>query len=165
MSNESPAAILFDELGNPVGVFFDGYVYRLQTQTILDDSAGHGPVAVKPAFQGATAADRALVVALSPNSPVTTSQARPATSVTSSVNSSATNVILLASNSSRLGATVYNDSTAILYIKMGATATTSDFTLKLFPSSYWEVPFGYTGEIDGFWVSVNGHARIDELTP
>ena len=165
MSNESPAAILFDELGNPVGVFFDGYVYRLQTQTILDDPSGHGPVAVKPAFTGATASDRALVVALSPNSPVTTSQARPATSVTSSVASSNTNIVLLPSNSSRLGATIYNDSTALLYIKMGVTATTTDFTVKLFPMSYWEVPFGYTGEIDGIWASVNGHARIDELTP
>ena len=33
MSNDSPAAILFDELGNPVGVVFDGYVYRLQTES------------------------------------------------------------------------------------------------------------------------------------
>ena len=165
MSNESPAAILFDELGNPVGVLFDGYVYRLQTQTTIDDSAGHGPVTVKPGGQGATASDRALVVALSPNSPVTTSQARPATSVVSSVAGSVSSVVLLPSNSSRLGATVYNDSNALLYIKLGVTASTTDYTIKLFPQSYWEVPFGYTVEIDGIWASVNGFARIDELTP
>lgn len=165
MSNESPAAILFDENGNPIGVLFDGYVYRLQTQTLIDDAAGHGPVTVKPGGQGAIASDRALVVALSPNSPVTTSQARPATSITSSVAGSATNTTLLPSNSSRLGATIYNDSTALLYIKLGTAATITDFTIKLFPMSYWEVPFGYTGEIDGIWASATGFARVDELTP
>lgn len=165
MSNESPAAILFDEFGHPIGVLFDGYVYRLQTQTTIDDSAGHGPVTVKPGGQAATASDRALVVALSPNSPITTSQARPSTSITSSVNGSTTSVVLLASNSSRLGATVYNDSSALLYVKLGATASTTDYTVKLFPLGYYEVPYGYTGEIDGIWSAANGHARIDELTP
>ncbi len=165
MSNESPAAILFDELGNPIGVFYDGYVYRLQTQTILDDASGHGPVTVKPGGQAAISSDRALVVAISPNNPITTSQARPATSITSSVAGSATNVTLLASNSTRLGATIYNDSSALLYIKLGTTASATDFTIKLFPMSYWEVPFGYTGEIDGIWASATGFARVDELTP
>lgn len=165
MSNESPAAILFDELGNPIGVLFDGYVYRLQTQTIIDDASGHGPVTVKPGGQGAVASDRALVVSFSPNSPITTSQARPATSITSSVAGSASNVTLLPSNSSRLGATIYNDSSALLYVKMGALASTTDYTIKLFPQSYWEVPFGYTGEIDGVWASATGFAKVDELTP
>jgi hypothetical protein len=165
MSNESPAAILFDELGNPIGVFFDGYVYRLQTESILNDPAGHGPVAVTPSNTAATAADRALVVAISPNNSFTVSNAKPSTSTTSSVAGSATNVTLLPSNGTRLGATIYNDSTALLYIKLGALATSTDFTIKLFPMSYWEVPFGYTGEIDGIWASATGHARIDELTP
>ena len=48
MSQDSPASILFDELGNPVGVIFDGTVYRLQTQNIIVDGYGNGPVAVKP---------------------------------------------------------------------------------------------------------------------
>jgi hypothetical protein len=165
MSQDSPASIIFDELGNPVGVLFDGYVYRLQTQTIIDDASGHGPVTVKPGGEGAVASDRALVVSFSPNSPITTSQARPSTSVTSSVAGSTSSVVLLPSNSSRLGATVYNDSTALLYVKLGATASTMDYTIKMFPLSYYEVPYGYTGEIDGIWSVANGSARIDELTP
>lgn len=40
MSDISPAAILCDELGNPVGIILDGSVYRLQTETKL--AAGHG---------------------------------------------------------------------------------------------------------------------------
>lgn len=165
MSNESPAAILFDELGNPVGVLFDGYVYRLQTQNVIDDGYGNGPVAVKGPNQAAVPSDRALVVAPSPNTPFTFSAARPSVNNTHSVASSATNTTLLSSNSARLGATVYNDSSAILYLKLGATATTSDFTIKVFPLSYYEVPFGFTGRVDGFWASVNGFARIGELTP
>jgi len=165
MSNESPAAILFDELGNPIGVLFDGYVYRLQTQTVIDDSAGHGPVTVKPGGQAAVSQDRALVVAISPNNPITTSAARPSTSVTSSVAGSMSSVVLLASNSIRLGATIYNDSSALLYVKLGTTASTTDYTIKLFPLSYYEVPYGYTGAIGAVWSAATGFARIDELTP
>ena len=165
MSNESPAAILFDELGNPIGVLYDGYVYRLQTQTIIDDGYNHGPAAVKPPFTAANTADPALVVAISPNNSFTVTSAKPATNNTSSVAGSITNVTLLPNNSIRLGATVYNDSTALLYLKLGTTATISDYTIKLFPLSYYEVPYGYTGEIDGFWSNAVGFARIGELIP
>jgi len=165
MSNESPASILFDELGNPIGVLFDGYVYRLQTQTVIDDAAGHGPVTVKPANTAPTTSDRALVVAFSPNSPITTSTARPSISITSSVAGSVSSQVLLPPNTARLGATVYNDSNALMYLKLGGTASTADYTIKLFPLSYYEVPYGYTGEIDAIWSVANGFARIDELTP
>ena len=70
MSQDSPAAILFDELGNPVGVIFNGIVYRLQTETTITDGT-NGPVAVKPPNVAAIASDPALVVALSPNNAVT----------------------------------------------------------------------------------------------
>jgi len=166
MPNESPAAILFDEFGNPIGVFYDGYVYRLQTQSVIDDPSGHGPVTVKPGNQAAVPSDRALVVAISPNNSFTVTTARPATSTTSSVAASASNTVLLPSNTNRLGATIYNDSSSsLLYVKLGSTATTSDFTVKLFPLSYYEVPYGYTGEIDAIWSNASGFARIDELTP
>jgi hypothetical protein len=165
MSQDSPAAILFDTLGNPIGVMYDGYVYRLQTQTLIDDGYFHGPVAVKLPSTAAVSSDRALVVAISPNNPITTSVARPATSVTSSVAGSVTSVTLLSSNSIRLGATVYNDSNALLYVKLGTTASTTDYTVKLFPLAYYEIPYGYTGRIDGIWNTATGNARIDELTP
>lgn len=165
MSNESPAAILFDELGNPIGVFYDGYVYRLQTESVLNDPSGHGPVTVKPGGEAAVSQDRALVVAISPNNSFTVTTARPATNVTSSVAASISNTTILASNGTRLGATIYNDSSALMYIKLGALASTTDYTIKLFPQSYYEIPFGYTGEIDALWASATGFARVGELTP
>lgn len=88
-----------------------------------------------------------------------------ATGTVTSQTDQATNVTLLAANAARVGATIYNDSTAILYLKFGATASATSFTAKLQPESYFEVPYGYTGIIDGIWASdASGSARITELT-
>jgi hypothetical protein len=88
----------------------------------------------------------------------------PATATTSNVSSSASSVTLLASNTLRRGATIQNDSTQVLYVKLGTTASTTSYTVKMAANSYYEVPFGYTNRIDGIWASVNGSARMTELT-
>lgn len=75
---------------------------------------------------------------------------------------SATNVTLLASNSSRKMCTIFNDATVALYIKMGATASATSFTVKVLAGGYWEMPtIGYTGIIDGIWDAAgSGAARV-----
>lgn len=94
-----------------------------------------------------------------------TKEKRSATGTTSSVNDSASSVTVLAANAARLGATVYNDSTVALYLKLGATASATDFTVKIAADGYYEVPSGYTGIIDGIWASdASGAARVTELT-
>lgn len=95
---------------------------------------------------------------------VTTSETKPSTNTTSSVAASVSSVTLLSANSSRLGATIHNDSTSACYVKLGTTASTSSFQVKLFSQDYYEVPFGYTGRIDAIWDSATGSARIGELT-
>lgn len=96
---------------------------------------------------------------------VTASETRPTTGATTTVAGSASSVTLLASNTSRRGASIYNDSTADLYLKLGATASTSSFTEKLGQDERYELPFpAYTGIIDGIWGSATGNARITELT-
>lgn len=95
---------------------------------------------------------------------VPTKETRAAASAVTSVASSATSVTLLASNANRLGATVHNDSTAALFLKLGATASSSSFTVKMAADSYYEVPFGYTGILGGIWASANGSARVTEVT-
>lgn len=87
-----------------------------------------------------------------------------ATATLSNVSSSASNVTLLAANAARKGATIFNDSSAILYVKFGTTASTSSYTVQMAAGGYFEVPFGYTGRIDGIWASANGNARVTELT-
>lgn len=81
---------------------------------------------------------------------------------TSTVSGSATSVTLKASNTSRIRLTVVNDSTATLYVKEGATATTSDYTWRL--SSYDTLVIDdYTGIVDGIWDSATGNARVTEV--
>lgn len=94
-----------------------------------------------------------------------TKETRASTATLSNVNDTASSTTLLASNANRLGATIFNDSTVDLYVKFGATASLTSFTVKLIPSAYFEVPFNYTGIIDGIWASdASGAARITEVT-
>lgn len=81
-----------------------------------------------------------------------------------SVASSATSVTLLAANAARKGATVYNESTSVLYVKFGTAASATSYTVQVVAAGYYEVPFGYTGIISGIWATANGSARVTELT-
>lgn len=90
---------------------------------------------------------------------------RSTTSSVTSVAASLTNVTILSANTSRLGATITNDSgVADMFLKLGATASTTSFTVKLTPNAYYEVPFGYTGIINAVWSVATGNARVTELT-
>lgn len=110
-----------------------------------------------------TMAQSLTVVVASDQSAVKTRGGATAAALTN-VASSASSVAILALNAARIGATIYNDSTAILYLKFGATASATSYTVQLGPSDYFETPFGYSGQIDGIWVSANGNARVTELS-
>lgn len=101
-------------------------------------------------------------VALDTNVPI----ASPATAASlANVASSATNVTLKAANASRRGLAIFNDSEAVLYVKFGATASSSSFTVKIAAGGYYEMPQPiYVGIVDGIWASANGNARVTELT-
>lgn len=88
----------------------------------------------------------------------------PPTATLANVGASVTSVTLIASNTSRKGATVHNDSTALLYIKFGSAAATNSFTVRVAAQGYYEVPFGYSGIITGVWASATGNARVTEIT-
>lgn len=92
------------------------------------------------------------------------SPSKSGTATLSNVAGSASSVTLLASNTSRLGATIYNDSSAALYVKFGSSASTTSFVVKLVQDAYYEVPFSYTGIITGIWGSATGSARVTEMT-
>ena len=111
-----------------------------------------------------TSANSTPVVIASDQVAIPITPSTSATGTLTNVASSATNVTILASNASRKGATVFNDSNKTLYIKFGTTASATSFTAQLRAGDYYEVPFGYTGIIDGLWASANGSARVTELT-
>lgn len=102
---------------------------------------------------------------VSSTNPYPVVERKPSSSSVSSVSGSASSVSLLASNANRLGATFFNDSTAVLYLKLGATASTTSYTTQLGSFAYYELPFPiYTGAIDGIWASATGAVRITELS-
>lgn len=91
---------------------------------------------------------------------------KSSTATLSNISSSASSVTLQASNNARKGWVIHNDSTSILYIKFGSSASTTSYTVKLAADGYYELPVTsvYTGIITGIWSSANGNARVTELT-
>lgn len=128
------------------------------------DSAGLTNVRVRcTAFTSGTAVAQANITSVSGAVPGLTSTS--STGTETNVASSATDVTILASNTSRKGAAVFNDSTATLYLLLSSgTSTTSLYSVQLGPGGYYEVPYGYTGVIKGLWSSATGNARVTEFT-
>lgn len=80
------------------------------------------------------------------------------------VSASATSVTVFASNANARGRILHNDSTAALYLKYGATASTTSYTVRLDADAYFEFPSPcYTGVVDGIWASATGSARTTEV--
>jgi hypothetical protein len=111
-----------------------------------------------------TSANSTPVVIASDQAAIPVTAPTSSTGTQTSVTSSATTVTVLASNAARKGAVIFNDSSKSLYIKFGATASLTSFATQLRAGDSYEVPFGYTGIIDGIWASANGFARVTELT-
>lgn len=85
----------------------------------------------------------------------------------SKVAASATVVTLLDAEGQRESLIIFNDSTAILYVKLGDAAAADDFSFSMAAGAYWEPPAQdgiYTGNITGFWAAVNGKARITSIS-
>lgn len=79
--------------------------------------------------------------------------------------SSASNVTLLAANTARKRVIIVNDSSSILYIKFGAMASATSYSIRLYPNETYESPpfQVWIGQIDGVWSSASGAARITEM--
>ncbi len=85
---------------------------------------------------------------------------RPVTATLANVASSAANGTLFAAAGGTNARAVFNDSTAVLYLKFGATASATSYTVQLAAGAYYEFPQPvYAGQVDGIWASANGFAR------
>lgn len=96
------------------------------------------------------------------------------TAVVTSQAISATNVTLKALNQQRLGLVIFNDGDLeLLYVKLGATATVTDYTYVIPPKGIWTLPVPYAGIVDALWSGTTGTAagggtpaaKITEITP
>jgi hypothetical protein len=115
---------------------------------------------------GAPGTAALTVQGISSGTPVNVLSNHSTTGTITSVAGATSSTTLLAANTARVSATIYNDTSSgnILYIALAGTATTSSYTIKLWPGSYWDLPVNYTGIITGIWTSASGNARITELT-
>ncbi len=88
----------------------------------------------------------------------------PLTSETlSNVSVAATSFTVLAANTARRTVTIHNDGAATVYVKSGATASTTSFKVPLAPNQYYEWPLPiYQGVIDAIGSSATGTLRVTE---
>ena len=88
----------------------------------------------------------------------------PLTSDTpSSVSSLATTQTLISANANRRSLTIFNNSTAILYVVFGVTATQAGAKVPIGAGGFYEMSSPcYVGVISGIWASANGNASIYE---
>lgn len=125
---------------------------------------------VLAASTAVVATDKPAVVALHPlSNGVVSSPVAITTATHSNVVAANADTALLASNANRKpGSTIVNDSTAILYIKLGSGASATSYMVaidgKTTVPGIFPVPDGYTGAVNGFWASATGSARVTEMT-
>lgn len=179
---ESPKSVLYDEsngvqLAVASGVAIPANTFSLlaagsdgtNARTLTVDTSGR-PVVVGAGVAGTPAGGVVSIQGVASGTPVpvsgtvTTAAPTSATATLSNVASSATSVTILASNVNRKGACIANDGNKVLYLKFGATASLTSYTVRLDSQAQYEVPFGYTGLIDGIWSTAQGSARVTELT-
>lgn len=80
------------------------------------------------------------------------------------VPASITAVTLLAANPDRHSAYFFNESTSLLYIKLGVTPSTTSYTFRV-PSNTSQLLLypTYLGEVTGIWIGPDGAARVTEV--
>lgn len=74
--------------------------------------------------------------------------------------------LILSANPNRMGFSIVNDSSEILYLAYGAAeATLSSYTLQVPPGAYFEDPWQFTGEVRGIWDDEYGagDVRVTEI--
>lgn len=125
-----------------------------------------GTVAVSnfPASQAVTGTFFQATQPVSVAATLAVKEARSATPVQSSPGPSTSSTSILTSNANRLGGTIFNEGAAICYVKLGATASITSYTVQIAALGYYEIPFGYTGAIDGITASGTAQLRVTEFT-
>jgi hypothetical protein len=107
--------------------------------------------------------DRVEISTTQKGDPASVKELRASVPAVTSVSAAVSDTQLLAPNVKRLGASVFNDSIATMYLKLGSGASSTSFTIALGRYEYYEVPFGFTGRVNGYWSAATGSARVTEL--
>lgn len=87
------------------------------------------------------------------------------TTTVSAAISSLTSFILLSATPGRTRATFYKEGAGVCYIKLGAVASATSYTVALSANGYYELPDNYTGRVDIIFSSipVTSILRVTEI--
>lgn len=85
----------------------------------------------------------------------------PQAATLANVAGSGSSVTLFAATGRATGRTIFNDSTAVLYVAFdGSVASSSNYSVQLAAGAYFEFPQPpLSGKITGIWASATGNAR------
>jgi hypothetical protein len=84
---------------------------------------------------------------------------------TVSVPTTAGGISVLATNTSRKGATLYNESGSAIYVLLGAgTVSATVYTVQMAVGAYYEAPYGFNGAITAIAASSTTTVRATEFT-
>lgn len=90
---------------------------------------------------------------------------RPANATVANVVTSTTSATLFAANPARRRIVVHNESNNTLFVKFGATASPTSYTVLIPKQGLWEGPLNdYTGVVDAVLSGGTGTARVTEIT-
>jgi hypothetical protein len=73
------------------------------------------------------------------------------------------NVTVLNPNPQRVGVAFFNEGSSTCFLKFGANATQSSYSVQLATKAYYELPFTYQGRIDATFSTNTGNLRVTEL--
>ena len=94
---------------------------------------------------------------------VTVVQDSNSTAALTQVTSVTSSAVILAANTARKEALIFNNSTANLYLAFTGTASLTAFTVKLATNTSYTLPTPlYKGVISGIWDAANGSAQVTE---
>lgn len=146
------------------------------TTDILTDAAGHLLIAGPDAAGAAPSANPILMAGwdgtnvqifkTDSTGALAINEVKASASSIASFAASTSAATFLAANAAREGAVIYNDSNRPLYIKLGASASTSSFSVRVGAMGYYEIPASYTGDVSALWddAAADGAALVTELT-
>ena len=73
--------------------------------------------------------------------------------------------ILVGANAFRKGLTLWNNSNGSVLVELGAAPTATSFSFRLAPEGYYELPYGFTGQLQGLWLEAGGSGvLVREIT-
>lgn len=80
------------------------------------------------------------------------------------VTASTTSATILAANGGRRTTVIFNEGSAKVFIKLGASASTTNYTIQLGAGGSFIIPEGYTGIISAVFSTNTGNVQISELS-